>query len=274
MFAFIRLIHVCIRLSDTLPSRIRKELSKLNNVNMRNLIFKMGKISKQTLCPGRPMAGTTWRRRGWAEAWPRVRGPEAFRVSPWGGGAGPLLSRDVTMSSALNSERGAQAGDGLPGRGSVRGPERRRPEVVRGPAREGPTPRPAEPLPPGERSGTGRGRGVTGARGAGGSEEQSYIRSRARREARPERSIWGTHSLGGICTHEAGRGPRSQREPWALRLLLTWARAAGQLRSYPKVMPRMRKTLCSPSLCVSRAPGRQACGLWTGRGPWQGAPPT
>lgn len=98
-----------------------------------------------------------------------------------------------------------------------------------------------------------------GTRGAGVSEEQSYIRSRARREARPERSIRGTHSLGGICTHEAGRGPRSQREPWALRLLLTWARAAGQLRSYPKVMPRMRKTLktlCSPSLCVSRAPGR------------------
>lgn len=114
----------------------------------------------------------------------------------------------------------------------------------------------------GERTGTGtgRGRGVTGARGAGGSEEQSYIRSRARREARPERSIRETHSLGSICTHEAGRGPRSQREPWALRLLLTWARAAGQLRSYPKVMPRMRKTLCSPSLCVSRAPGRQACG--------------
>lgn len=84
--------------------------------------------------------------------------------------------------------------------------------MVRGPAREGPTPRPAELLPPG----SGRGRGVTGARGAGGSEGQSYIRSRARREARPERSIRGTHSLGGICTHEAGRGPRSQREPWAL----------------------------------------------------------
>lgn len=160
MFAFICLIHVCIRLSDTLPSRIRKELSKLNNVNMRNLIFKMGKISKQTLCPGRPMAGTMWRRRGWAEAWPRVRGPEASRVSPRGGGAGPVLSRDVTMSSALNSERGAQAGDGLPGRGSVRGPERRRPEVVRGRAREGRTPRPAELLPPG--SGRGRGRGGGG----------------------------------------------------------------------------------------------------------------